>query len=400
MTIRGRSKARAGLLLVLLACGMTAAPNAYGIVTRHDRDDASYRALAARYPAALSLKPDGVVTLIAPHFVLTAAHVAQGTMQRNPHVVVDGTKVDVARVYFPPSWSGRGPHDIALLRLAQPITSISPVALYRKKEETGEIVTFVGTGDTGTGKTGPHTMDGIMRAATNRVDSSDKEWIFFTFNEGESATELEGVSGPGDSGGPAFIEYDGKLFLAGVSSHSRNGKPGRYGTVEGYTRVSSYADWVDAIISGESEEPGVVPGESRTNAAPEPESEMRAVVRGGGSMQSLAEIDAGEMLTAYLDTYNRQEDGAMTEFIVTHFSASYRTRKTMDELLGYYNRLMNDHVGNATARGVVEASEEVIIVRIAGTKGQEADFHFMLDADGRIDDMVVAIIDGAPRLSR
>ena len=42
------------------------------IVTRHDRDDARYVALGARFPAAVTVLPDGSGVLIAPNWVLTA----------------------------------------------------------------------------------------------------------------------------------------------------------------------------------------------------------------------------------------------------------------------------------------------------------------------------------------
>ncbi|NNE09932.1 MAG: hypothetical protein HKN20_15335, partial [Gemmatimonadetes bacterium] len=84
-------------------------------------------------------------------------------------------------------------------------------------------------------------------------------------------------------------------------------------------------------------------------------------------------------------------------FIDDHFSAAYLARKTKDELLGYYHRLLRDHVGTVTARGVVDASSDRVVLRVEGALGREAEFHFTLDADGRIDDMMVAVIDGAPR---
>ena len=76
------------------------------------------------------------------------------------------------------------------------------------------------------------------------------------------ALSLEGVSGPGDSGGPAFIETDEGLKVAGISSYSsyptekmdalaREGKLPiqAYGTVEHYTRVSQRLEWIKTVIS-------------------------------------------------------------------------------------------------------------------------------------------------------
>ena len=59
----------------------------------------------------------------------------------------------------------------------------------------------------GTGLTGPTDGDGRLRAATNVIDNVDGNYFLFSFSppEDPSATDLEGIGGPGDSGGPAFI---------------------------------------------------------------------------------------------------------------------------------------------------------------------------------------------------
>ena len=45
-----------------------------------------------------------------------------------------------------------------------------------------------------------------------------------------------------------MIQSESAASVAGVSSGSAEGQPGRYGVVEVYTRVSSYADWIDAEL--------------------------------------------------------------------------------------------------------------------------------------------------------
>ena len=91
--------------------------------------------------------------------------------------------------------------------------------------------------------------DGKRRAVTNMVDDAGPKRIFMRFDEPPNATEFEGVGGPGDSGGPALLEKNGKLFLAGVSSGSMNGKPGEYGVVDVYTRVGSYLGWIEKVLN-------------------------------------------------------------------------------------------------------------------------------------------------------
>ena len=225
---------------------LAAAP-ATAIVVRHDVDEAKYRALGEDYPEAVAVLPDGTGVLIAPQWVLTAAHVARMADRRPLSVETGGREYAVERVFLHPDWRDMGPHDIALMRLTEPVEGVTPVAPYNGGDEVGRTVTFVGRGDFGTGKTGPTAMDRVKRAATNVVDDADDDWLFFDFDAGEAATPLEGVSGPGDSGGPALLERDGKVWVVGVSV-AADGKVGRYGVTEIYSRVSTYRDWLIEVM--------------------------------------------------------------------------------------------------------------------------------------------------------
>jgi secreted trypsin-like serine protease len=69
------------------------------------------------------------------------------------------------------------------------------------------------------------------------------------FDAPPGGTQYEGVGGPGDSGGPALLQDGGKTWLVGISSASMNGRPGQYGVTDVYTRVSSYAQWIDRVIA-------------------------------------------------------------------------------------------------------------------------------------------------------
>jgi len=143
-------------------------------------------------------------------------------------------------------------NDIALIQIKGKVTNIPVAKLYDKNEEEGKVITIVGRGDFGNGLSGPQKMDKITRAATNRIDSTNNQWILFNFDnpESENTTELEGVSGPGDSGGPAFLDIDGIRYIVGVSSHQmNNGKAsGVYGVTEYYARVSTYKKWIEMNI--------------------------------------------------------------------------------------------------------------------------------------------------------
>ena len=95
-----------------------------------------------------------------------------------------------------------------------------------------------------------------MRAATNRVERAEGSLLQFRFDApgDPGATELEGISGPGDSGGPAYAETDGVRYVIGVSSaqdsRPADRKVGRYGVLEFYARVSHFADWIERTMRG------------------------------------------------------------------------------------------------------------------------------------------------------
>ena len=231
-----------------------------GIVTRHDTDPEAHRALAARFPSLVHLNlPDGEAVLIAPSWVLTAAHVGV-EVQPGHALTIAGRDVDAARIFVHPEWDG-GPHDLALIRLVEPVAHVEPIRPYRARDEAGQVIYVVGAGVGGTGLSGPDGVSGDLRAATNRVDEASENWLKFRFDDPREddslATELEGISGPGDSGGPAYIEREGTWYVAGVSSGQSTGATGGvegvYGVTEFYTRLSSYQDWMRATMGGEQE---------------------------------------------------------------------------------------------------------------------------------------------------
>ena len=222
------------------------------IIVRHDRPDASYVELARGFHAYGDVVEAGS-TLIAPRWLITAAHVAKEISPYTSFVTINGRRYTIDRVVMHPEYVSagmRGRRDLALLRLSEDVVGVEPIQLYRKKDEAGQVVTFFGRGQTGTGETGPTGEDGKMRGATNKLESVDESSVLFQFDPPETATDLEGISGPGDSGGPALLMVDGKWAIVGVSSANRgNGKgPCRYGTTEYYARVSTAIDWIEQTM--------------------------------------------------------------------------------------------------------------------------------------------------------
>ncbi|MEP5613063.1 MAG: trypsin-like serine protease [Cyclobacteriaceae bacterium] len=225
------------------------------IIMRHDVDDAKYLELGAKYGGSAVRLNAGCGTFIRPNWIITAAHVAS-SRRIGDDVTVNGVKYVIQRKIIHPGFSMTRSvlNDIALLQLTENVPNVELAKLYQKTDEVGKEIIFAGTGWAGTGDKGMTdgaiNKDRKLRAAQNLIDGSKTGYIRFTFDapETENSLPLEGISGPGDSGGPA-LWFDGdQAYIMGVSSHQDGrgtGKPeGVYGVYEYYTRVSEFSDWV------------------------------------------------------------------------------------------------------------------------------------------------------------
>jgi hypothetical protein len=174
-------------------------------------------------------------------------------------VIVNGVQNQVNEIAFHPQYNTGNELenvDLALIRLDRDIENVTPIALYREKNESQQVFSLLGWGFTGIGTLGMSRNDGRFRRAENRVEQAD-QWLRFRFEDprvnGNQALELEGVPGLGDSGGPALLETENGFLLAGIAlgeleEGDAPSAQGLYGTVQVYERISNHLEWIDAVI--------------------------------------------------------------------------------------------------------------------------------------------------------
>jgi len=264
-----KNRVQAAGMRLLFVAGLFFVPSmAPGIVIRHDIPDAAYLAKESDFPALFALyrlkagHKECVATVIGARWAVTAAHCARDKRLleaaapggKGYSVEVAGRTASIDKVlHHPGTGAGRAP-DLALLRFASPVTHVAPIPLYRRGDEQGRVILMPGWGGTGNGKSGLGVEDGLFRIAENLVDRAEDgrlRWKFDAPGQNSRALTLEGISGPGDSGGPALIKTPGGWAVAGVSSaqDTMGGAEGLYGVEEIFVRVSEFTKWIDGHLA-------------------------------------------------------------------------------------------------------------------------------------------------------
>jgi len=218
-------------------------------------------------------------TLIAPRWVLTAAHCVTATDNptgpENPYNIdlvinqadlstsLTGERIGAQQIFIHPQYYGAGHTDLALIYMEAPAAAQPVDLLYPESslETTGQLATVAGWGRTSDGGFASPKLREVQLPLVNH-DSCDRaypglfieERILFCAgfaNGGRDACQ-------GDSGGPLFaFDQDLRGYRqAGIVSFGRGcALPDTPGV---YTRVSAQARWISEIVR--SVEPNAIIG--------------------------------------------------------------------------------------------------------------------------------------------
>ncbi|KAL7988458.1 hypothetical protein Chor_007377 [Crotalus horridus] len=213
--------------------------------------------------------------LISEQWILTAAHVLDGSpdpvlyaglFSVSQKAKSDAEPLKTATIFIHPQWSKSGSetrtnfnHDIALLRLKEPLTmgpTISPICLPGASSEydpqIGTLGYIAGWGKTDATQTSPKPSV-RLRAAwipvvnMNTCQNVKKETSTYVFTENMiCAGDGQQDSCQGDSGGAYVIkdpQNETHYYVAGLVSWGP--ECGTYGL---YTKVANYVDWIRKVM--------------------------------------------------------------------------------------------------------------------------------------------------------
>lgn len=201
-------------------------------------------------------------TLIAPDWVMTAAHCVADGPATGLHVRFDdpdvndaagGIVVAISEVHAHPDFDWKAwDNDIALLRLATPVTDRAPTPIHRDVLPAATAVIDVGYGVADNNDGGGGLLRSVDKVTADCAGANDPTV------SGDVLICMDASDGRGscfgDSGGPTFARINGNLVVAGVTSGGTGDLCGAGWDL--YTSVFAELAFVDTTMSAPPTDPG------------------------------------------------------------------------------------------------------------------------------------------------
>ncbi len=216
------------------------------------------------------------VLLAGGQYVLTAAHLFSANPSlSNVHILnASGQSVSaVAEIFIQPFWDNNPAsynHDLALIKLAQPLSVNMGYDIYREPTEIGKTFTRVGFSGTDL-VSGKNTYDALTEKINDSVGTHVELGSQLLYDYDDGTAEHDGIgkllsisnlglgrdetmSQSGLSGGGTFI--DGKISGIGSFifrsdlSDVNNIIDSSFGEMGSDTRISTHTDWIEFITVG------------------------------------------------------------------------------------------------------------------------------------------------------
>jgi len=245
-------------------------------------------------------------TLIAPGYVLTAAHVVAGSdLSTISFQINAGTSyaMSASQVFVSPGYTGNSNGnvlgdptnhgDLAIIKLSSAVSADVPVYnLYTGNLQSKDLKFVSYAGSATSKKTGENIADvlfadaaGVKQAYLFDYDGPDLSTNRLGANiapNGTLGADREASFVSGDSGSAAFVNVHGQWQLAGINTFEAmfTAGPttsGQYGTGGGGIVLSAYSSWINSVILTPVPEPetwlmllvglGILSGVSRRRAS-------------------------------------------------------------------------------------------------------------------------------------
>ena len=104
-------------------------------------------------------------------------------------------------------------NDIAILVLSEPVLDVEPSLIFRDEPLVGDLLLIVGYGGTGTAQEGSDGSFGTKRVGQTTIDEVTPQLVNWVYDDPSQANTASG-----DSGGPGYLDIEGDLFIACITS--------------------------------------------------------------------------------------------------------------------------------------------------------------------------------------